>query len=96
MAHQIDCIEKEDRDDPAEAIKFVGGLNADGTRWKITQKDAISRIKSGQNTFYVLKDGKRTNVVVSISRWGNEYLKTEADTTTSNNLLSLQECRWAA
>ena len=62
MAIQIDCIEKADRDDPTTAIQWIGGRNADGSRWKITQKDAISGIKSGKWSFYVSKNGRAVNV----------------------------------
>ena len=92
MANQIDCIQKLDRHDPTDAIEYVGGKNSDGTRWKITQKDAIRRIEQGINQFYVFKNGVRTNVIVSISRFGNKYIKTEADGYEPNNLLSLVRC----
>lgn len=93
MANQIDCIEKNDRYDPTEAITHIGGVNADGGRWRITQQDAIERIEKGTNSFYVAQDGRRTNVVVSVSRFGNKYIKTEADDYEPNNLLSLKSCR---
>ncbi len=96
MAIQIDCIEKDDRFDITEAIQTVGGRNADGTRWRLSQKDAIAGIKSGKWSFYVSSGGRRVNVIVATSRFGNEYLKTEADDYAPNNLLSLQSCRWAA
>jgi len=96
MAHQIDCIEKQDRRDPSEAILSVGGRNANGGRWKISQKDAIKRIKSGENQFYVSANGRRANVIVATSRFGNEYIKTENDGYEPNNLLDLQSCRFVA
>ncbi len=96
MAIQIDCIEKADRDDPTTAIQWIGGRNADGSRWKITQKDAISGIKSGKWSFYVSKNGRAVNVIVAVSRYGNEYIKTEADGSDPNNLLSLTSCALAA
>lgn len=96
MAHQIDCIEKHDRSDPSEAILSVGGRNPNGSRWRISQKDAIRRIKSGENKFFVAKNGKRVNVIVAVSRFGNEYIKTENDDYEPNNLLSLKSCVIAA
>ncbi|WP_111733072.1 DUF3892 domain-containing protein [Roseovarius amoyensis] len=92
MAHKIDCIEKEDRYDPTEAITHVGGLNHNGTRWRITQKEAIRRIESGENQFYVENGGRRTDVIVAVSRFGNKYIKTKADDYEPNNLLSLRTC----
>jgi len=94
MANRIDCIEKEDRNDPETAITHVGGVNADGSRWRITQQDAINRIKTGTNRFYVQEGGQPVSVVVAISRSGNEYIKTVADDYEPNNLLSLAFCKW--
>lgn len=96
MAHQIDCIEKADRYDPTEAIQRIGGRNPDGTRWNISQKEAIAGIKSGKWTFYVMSGGRKVNVIVGRSRYGNDYIKTEADDYEPNNLLSLHSCRFAA
>jgi hypothetical protein len=96
MANQIDCIEKADRDDPTTAIRFVGGKNSDGTRWRISQEDAIQRIKDRRNSFFVMSNGRRVNVIVARSRFGNDYIKTEADDYEPNNLLSLTSCSLAA
>lgn len=92
MANQISCVVKRDRQNPWERIELVGGVNADGSRWQITQQDAIDRIESRRNKFFVKSGSKSVDVVVAVSRFGHKYIKTVADDHESNNLLSLSTC----
>lgn len=91
--HEIKCVNKTDRYNPHERIKTVGGQNSDGALWKLSQEEAIQGIETGKWSFYVSVKGSIVNVIVAISRFGNKYLKTEADGEQPNNLLSLYECR---
>lgn len=89
---QIMCINKSDRYNPHERIINVGGINANGTRWKLSQPAAIEGIENGKWRFYVSVDGDSVWVIVAVSANGNKYLKTQNDGDQPNNLLSLPEC----
>ena len=93
MANRVLCINKSDRPNPWERITHIGGVNSDGSRWRITQGEAIQGIESGKWSFYVDRGGNRVRVIVATSRFGNKYLKTEPDGEQPDNLLSLPECR---
>lgn len=90
--HEIKCVKKTDRYNPHERIRAIGGINSDGTNWRLSQEDAIKGIEAGKWNFYVAAHGRVVRVVVAISRFGHKYLKTEADGEQPNNLLSLYEC----
>jgi hypothetical protein len=90
---RISCINKTDRTNPHERISNIGGVNADGTRWKMTESAAIASIETGQYAFYVEQPvGHRVDVVVATSAFGHKYLKTKPDGERPDNLLALPEC----
>ena len=88
---QIQCIRKRDRENPHERIQAVGGVNADGTRWRLSEDDAILGIKQGKWRFWTTGGGRSVWVEIATHN-GREYLKTAADGVRPDNLLSLPEC----
>jgi hypothetical protein len=78
--------------DPHERILSIGGINPDGTRWKLPLDRAIAGVESETWHFFVERPpGQRVDVVVA-NRLGRKYLKTKADDEQPDNLLALPEC----
>ncbi len=90
---QIRCINKDPRNNIYEAITHIWWINQNWSNWKLSQKQAIADIKKWIYSFYVEFKWNRVNVIVSKSKFWNEYLKTENDWDEPNNLLSLPECK---
>lgn len=89
---RIECINKNPRNDPYHRILNVGGVRSDGKRWNLSEDQAIEGIRNGQWEFYVHAGGRTVNVVIARGPSGRDYLKTEDDDYTPDNLLSLPEC----
>jgi hypothetical protein len=88
----VKCINKSDRYNPHERILSIGGTNSAGTKWKLSQEDAIKGIEDGKWSFYVTQGMRTVDVIVAVSQYGHKYLKTVADGLQPDNLLSLPEC----
>jgi hypothetical protein len=88
---QVQCITKPDRNNPHRHITHIGGLNSDGSRWKVTEERAIEKIRAGEWSFYVNRGDRTVNVVIE-KHEDREYLKTENDGYRPDNLLALPEC----
>jgi len=73
-------------------IHSVGGINPDRTRWKLSEDAAIAGIREGKWHFWTTANDKSVSVTIGKSAAGHDYLRTDPDSTTANNLLHLPEC----
>ena len=89
---RIHCINKTDRTSADDRIHHVGGINADGSRWKMSEDEAIAAIKDGRWTFWTTCNGRNARVVIAKHGQSREFLKTEMDADQPDTLLALPEC----
>ena len=89
---EIKCITKTDKTHSHERIQSVGGIHHGGTRWQISQSDAILGVEKMHYEFYVVKAKEMIAVVVATNESGHKYLKTEIDGLSPDMLLNLPEC----
>ncbi len=87
---QITCIVKPNINSTHEHITHVGNPPA----WVWPRENVIKSIDEKTNTFFVLDrlTGARANVGVVREQGKTPYLRTYADGTWNNNLLSLNQC----
>ena len=78
-------------EDESHIIK-VGLINPGGSPDKAdfgaTPKEVNTMIKNGHTCYFTTKDGKRAEV----TRYGDNYISTDADDTIENNLRHLIKC----
>jgi hypothetical protein len=92
--HQIQCVGRSDRLNHDRRIRTIGGVNADGARWTISEAAAIAGIESGEWSFFVSRAGHRVEIIVATSKYGGKYIKTaDDDGLHPDGLLALPECR---
>lgn len=98
MSVQVLCTTKESRTTPSgsryQVVTGIGGIGAEDDpkgRWYLPEATAITYIETGKYSFFTFVDGKKADVIV-VKIGNKKELKTEGDSTTSNNLLRLEDC----
>jgi hypothetical protein len=91
VSNQVTCITKPHPHSPREHITHVGGLNANGDFWYFTRERLANMIDSGQYNFHVRVGGYDVPVRSYVLH-GVKYIRTAADDTIRDNLLSLDQC----
>ena len=87
---RIFSLNRSNSNIPNEIILSIGGINSNGTFWRITQATAIEGILNNKWKFYLLYNGDEIDVVVG--HFNNyKYLKSSIDDKIPSILLSLPE-----
>jgi hypothetical protein len=91
-SYRVDATQKESISTGGEHQHIVALCLED--RRRIPRAVAIRNVRFHAETYYTFRDGLRAEVEVSTqcSRCYSEYLRTNQDTTTRNNLLELPDC----
>lgn len=84
----ISTVERAYSRDPFERVASIGGVNADHTRWNLSQPAAIALIESGTDEFFFRADDQSVRVVV-LTRSGEKYLQSEREKTHPDDLLNV-------
>lgn len=97
MSIRITCINKDsgNHENPHVAISHLGWINeATGKTGKNTRIEIYNWIKDDKGHAYVKdKNGNKADLITAITSKGTKYVKTVADETKADNLLSLMECK---
>lgn len=96
MPIKITCINKDNgkHENPNLAITDLGWINEENEKsGKNTRLQIYNWIKNENGQAYVVDSNNKVNVITAETSYGTKYLKTEADNSTKNNLLSLPECK---
>jgi hypothetical protein len=88
----IHCVIRSDRVNHDRRIRFLGGVNPDGARWRISETDAIAAIEAERWRFFVEAAGSQQPIVVAVSKYGQKYLKGLGDGLQPESLLRLSDC----
>ncbi|GEM_PF-376543 len=95
MAIRITCINKDNgyHENPNLAITHLGWVNeATGESGRNTRLEIYDWLKGGGEAYVKVGYGNKVVVITAETQNGTKYVKTQADSTEKNNLLSLQEC----
>lgn len=90
--HRVDRTAKESAWEGGSHRHIAALCLSDGRR--VNKSQAISDINNGRETYHTYADGQvaTVEVVDRCARCRSQYLRTDRDTTTRNNLLELPDC----
>lgn len=83
----ITSVDRAYSGDPLERVAFIGGVNADTTRWHFSQLAVIALIEKGTDEF-LFQIGNESVRVVVLTHEGEKYLQSEREKTHPDELLN--------
>jgi Protein of unknown function (DUF3892) len=89
---RIRCVNRTDRTSADDRIHHVGGINADGSQWKLSEDEAIAAIKDGRWMFWATCNGRKVRVAIAKDGQSREFLRTEMGELQPDHRLALPEC----
>lgn len=97
MAFQITCINKDsgNHENPHTAISRLGWVEdgGQGRSGYSSREEMYDFVKNGGRAYVKDRYGDIAYLIAAVTAWGTKYVKTIADETKADNLLSLGECR---
>jgi Protein of unknown function (DUF3892) len=76
---RIRCVNRTGHSAVHQKIRFIGGLNSDGSAWKLSQEMAVDSMENEKCQLYLVVGRQPVLVIVAASHHGHKYLKAETD-----------------
>jgi hypothetical protein len=89
MRYRITCTTKLEKH---EHVVDLGCYSTDNSYFRFTEAEVISRIESGQDTFYTERPNGHVAEVIVFELKGEKFLRTKPDGELPNNLDWLPDC----
>ena len=91
LSIRVDCVARAGRRPADDRIIGIGGVAPDGSRWRLTEDDAVAAMERGRRFYVEQPKGHRVDLVV-VPGFGRKHIRTEADRRGPGLLLDLPEC----
>lgn len=91
MNLEVKYVSRPGRRGPGSREALIGGCNADGTLWALSQAKAVALSHSGRYEFFASTKGLRVRLDVKTNSQGNLVLQTHAGGPGTNRFLDLPE-----
>lgn len=90
VEYEVICVTRAPLESGYSRIARLG-IKSDGGVRHLTEEEVVRHIRAGER-FYVLKNGHKAYLKISISERGRPFVETIADRTTVDNLAALPTC----